>query len=76
MTERSAAWFRNVAIGGGSLALLMVLVLTLVMDAALPQWIHIPLAMLILGLLAAGPGIAGVAYLEYKARLVAGGKQT
>lgn len=75
MVNRSAAWFRTVAIGGGLLALLMVPLAELLLHGDLALWLHIPLITVVLTLMAGGAAAAGVAYLEYQARSVAGGQQ-
>lgn len=71
MVNRSAAWFRAVAIGGGVVSLLMVPLVELLLHGDLALWLHIPLTGLVLTLMAGGAAVAGIAWLEYKARSLA-----
>jgi hypothetical protein len=75
MRERSAAWFRNVAVGCLVLSLAMVPALELLLHSSLSLWLHIPLTFVTLNLMALGAGASGVAYLEYRARSSHNGKQ-
>lgn len=75
MVNRSATWFRWVAVGGGLLALLMVPLVELLLHGDLALWLHIPLTAVVLTLMAGGAAVAGIAYLEYQARSAAGGQQ-
>lgn len=75
MMNRSAGWFRSVAIGGGLLALLMVPLVEMLLHGDLPLWLHIPVTAVVLTLMAGGAAVSGIAYLEYQARSTAGGQQ-
>jgi hypothetical protein len=75
MAKYAASWFRNVALGGLSLSLVMVAVMELLQEAGLSLWLHVPLTGLVLTLMAGGALTAGVAWLEYQARSGANGQQ-
>lgn len=68
MANRPASWFLGVAIGGAIMALVMVGATEWVMHAGLSLWLHIPLTIAVLTLMAGGAAVTGAAFLEYRER--------
>lgn len=68
MVHRSAAWFRNVTILSAVVALALVPAISYLMHGGLPLWLHIPVTVVALTLMAGGALVAGVAFVEYQAR--------
>ena len=75
MANRSAEWYRNVALAGAVLAVLMVPAMEWVMHEDLSLWLHIPIVFVVLHLMAGGAAVAGLAFLEYQARSANRGQQ-
>lgn len=70
MAKRPAAWYRNVALLGTVVALLMVPAMEGLQEAHLALWLHIPLTFIVLNLMAIGALAAGIAFVEYRSRSV------
>lgn len=68
MVQRPAEWFRNVAILGAVVALVLVPVVNALIHGELSLWLHVPLTILVLTLMGGGALVAGVALVEYQAR--------
>lgn len=68
MANRSAAWFRNLAVAGALVALAMVPAISALVHGSLALWVHIPLTGLALASLAGGAAVTGVALAEFRAR--------
>lgn len=68
MAHRPASWFRNVAVAGLVVAVAMVPAIAALLHGDLPLWLHIPLTVLALALLALGSAAAGVAAVEFRQR--------
>ena len=71
MVHRPAEWFRNVAILGAVVALVMVPVVNALIYGDLPLWLHVPLTILVLTLMGGGALVAGAALVEYQSRKTA-----
>ncbi|HEY3369037.1 MAG TPA: hypothetical protein VGK74_28605 [Symbiobacteriaceae bacterium] len=69
MDKRPANWFRNLAVGAGVLAVLMVGGMEGLQGANLALWLHLPLTLLVLTIMGGGAMVAGVAFCEYRARM-------
>lgn len=70
MLNRSASWYRYVAIMSAVMALLMVWAMEGLQELHLTPWLHIPLTVVVLTLMGGGAGLAGAAFLEYRERAV------
>lgn len=68
MVHRPAEWFRNVTVGSAVIALLLVPVIDLLLHTNLPLWLHVPAILLVLTLMAGGAVVAGITFVEYRAR--------
>lgn len=75
MANFPASWFRKAAIGGLILALVMVVAMEGLLATNLPWWLHIPLTVTVLTLMPLGALSAGIAWVEFKARLAGDGEQ-
>lgn len=68
MVRYPARWFQLVAVGSLALGTAMVFALSSLLHAGLSLWLHIPLAIVILTLLAGSALTAGVCFLEFNVR--------
>lgn len=68
MVHRPATWFRNVAILGALVALALVPAVNALLHGELSLWLHVPLTIVVLTLMAGGSIVTGVAFVEYQAR--------
>jgi hypothetical protein len=75
MAKRPASWFLSVTIVAAVVALSGVPLMEWLQEAHLSLWLHIPLTLVALTLIGGGAGAAGVAFIEYRARLVQGSQQ-
>lgn len=74
MVNWSAERFRAIGIASAVLAAGMVAGLEALQAAHLPLWAHLPLMVIDLSLLSVSAGVTGVAFAEYRGRLVADGQ--
>jgi hypothetical protein len=68
MFTKSPVWYRNAAIAGLTMAVLMIPALEALQHAQLSAWIHIPLMVSILNAMGGGSIVAGVCFYEYQQR--------
>jgi ribose/xylose/arabinose/galactoside ABC-type transport system permease subunit len=72
MANRPASWFLTVAIVATVAAVAGVPFMEWLQEGDLNLWLHIPLTLVALTLIGGGAALAGVAFLEYRARGQAG----
>jgi len=68
MFTKGPLWYRNVALAGLGISILMVPSLEALQHAHLAAFFHIPLMILILNAMAGGAMVAGVCFCEYQQR--------
>jgi hypothetical protein len=65
---KSPAWYRNAAVVGLGIAILMIPALEAILHAQLSLLIRVPLVILVLNAMAGGSIVVGICVLEYQQR--------